>query len=71
MKAKMESYGMKYPIFYRNDRDLRTLVDIVKTKYNIDPHKECQVENTEKHNAMHDVEHQIRVATYCWNKLMK
>lgn len=71
MKAKMESYGMKYPIFYRNDRDLRTLVDIVKTKYNVDPHKECQVENTEKHNAMHDVEHQIRVATYCWNKLMK
>lgn len=69
IKAKMESYNLKYPIFYRNDRDLRTLVDIVTTKYGIDVNKECQVENTEKHNAMHDVEHQIRVATLCWNKL--
>ena len=71
IKAKMESYNLKYPIFYRNDRDLRTLVDIVTTKYGIDVNKECQVENTEKHNAMHDVEHQIRVATLCWDKLMK
>ena len=70
IKEKMEMYGMNYPIFYRNDRDLRTIVDIVTTKYNIDPHKEVQVENTEYHNAMCDVEHQIRVATFCWNKLI-
>lgn len=70
IKEKMDAIGLNYPIFYRNDRDLRTLVELVKVKYDIDPHEHCKVESTEKHNAMSDVEHQIRVATFCWNKLM-
>jgi len=70
VKEKMASYGLQYPIFYRNDRDLRTLVEMASIKYDIDPHNACKVENPEKHNAMFDVEHQIRVATYCWHLLM-
>ena len=70
IKEKFEAFGLQYPIFYRNDRDLRTIVDIVNSKYNIDIRKECEVEGERKHDAMNYVVYHIRVATRGWNMLM-
>lgn len=61
--------GDAYPIFYRNDRDMRTLVDMYTTKFGISPWDVIKVENT--HDALEDCENQILIVTHCWKELMK
>lgn len=67
VKAKFEKYGMEYPIFYRKDRDLRTILDVVESKFGIDPKAECLDPSKPAHDAMNDVEYQIKIAYYYWN----
>jgi len=76
IKYQLEALGLEYPIFFRNDRDLRTLVDLAATKKNMTP-KQLQAEFENgfisplvKHNALDDVKYQITVAIACRNILL-
>lgn len=74
IQYQMESLGLKYPIFYRNDRDLRTLIELTSIKLGI-----SEKELIEKfsnglvvtHNALDDVTLQINLAVNCFNELIK
>lgn len=66
IKQQLLAQGLDYPIFYRNDRDMRTLVDLYCAKTNTSL-KELLEHFKDKsltvHNAMDDVKFQIRVVT--------
>lgn len=59
----------KYPIFFRNDRDLRTLVELATFKSGL-TEKELKDsvanENEVKHDALDDIKFQIRLAHKCY-----
>lgn len=73
IRAHMEKYGIKYPIFYRNDRDLRTLLELASLKSGV-PEKDLrnsfQLENTTAHDAYDDVRNQINIAHNCYKIIM-
>ena len=63
-----------YPIYYRNDRDIRTLVESAmlktgKTRDEIyDPLKK---EDETLHDALDDCRFEVRLINYCYNALLK
>lgn len=63
-----------YPIEYKNDRDLRTLVDLACTKLGI---TEKELKNKyydpslEPHDAFNDVVNQVNLAVNCYKELTK
>ena len=78
IKAHMKSCGLKYPIFYRNDRDMRTLIELAVKKLNDDnirTEKDFRDKYFDKskyveHNAVDDVRFQIGVVCKAYNILM-
>jgi hypothetical protein len=74
IKTKYESLGMNsYPIYYRNDRDLRTLLELasIKSGKSQEEIKEETADKDEvKHNAIDDVYYQIRIACYSYELIM-
>jgi hypothetical protein len=66
--------GLDYPIFFRNDRDVRTIVDLAGKKLGI-TEKELKErfndENLVKHDAFDDVKYQINLVVSCYNLLTK
>jgi hypothetical protein len=66
--------GLEYPIFFRNDRDVRTIVDLAGKKLGI-TEKELKErfndENLVKHDAFDDVKYQISLVVSCYNLLTK
>ena len=74
IKEKMDFYNIEYPIFYRNDRDLRTIIDLVATKLGITEKEIKEKFNDEfltKHNGLDDCKHQVKLLVYCWSLLTK
>jgi hypothetical protein len=74
IKTQMSKYGIKYPIFYRNDRDVRTLLELasMKSGYTENEIKDMVRDDKEvKHDALDDCRFQIRVACRCWEILMR
>lgn len=75
IKDKCTQYGIQYPIFYRNDRDVRTLVDLAAQKLGFDSPKPIfetlTYDNRVKHNALDDVLCQIKTVSICWNILLE
>jgi len=71
--TQMSMIGIKYPIFYRNDRDVRTIVDLacMKLNTNIENFKKLIPIVGEKHNALDDCIYQIKLVNYCYDELMK
>lgn len=73
IQHQLESIGLDYPIFYRNDRDVRTLIELAATKLNITD-QELQDMYTDSnliaHDAFDDVKHQINVAVNCYKILL-
>lgn len=66
--------GLNYPIFFRNDRDVRTLVDLAGKKLGITEKELKEKFNDEtlvKHDAFDDVKYQINLAVSCYNLLSK
>lgn len=63
-----------YPIEYKNDRDLRTLVDLACTKLGI-TEKELKNkyydQSLEPHDAFNDVVNQVNLAVNCYKELTK
>ena len=74
IQTQLESNGMSYPICYRNDRDMRTLVDLAIQKLKLNSQKELldlyNEPNLIAHDAFDDVKQQINVACKCYNLLI-
>lgn len=73
LQHQMQELGLKYPIFYRNDRDVRTLLELASFKANT-TEKEIRDslidDSLVAHNAFDDVIYQIRLAHQCYSILM-
>ena len=70
IQHQMESLGLNYPIYYRNDRDVRTLLEIasLKTGASEEDIKDKYMDKTlVAHNALHDVKNQIALCIGCYN----
>lgn len=68
-----KSLGISYPIHYKNDRDLRTLLELASYKLSISEEEirdRCRDDSLVKHYALDDVRFQVRVAHFCYNALM-
>lgn len=70
IQHQMESLGLNYPIYYRNDRDVRTLLEIASLKTGASE-KDIKDKYMDKtlvaHNALHDVKNQIALCIGCYN----
>ena len=73
IEYQMKKIGLDYPIFYRNDRDLRTIVDLTAKKLNVSTSelKDSIEFSGEEHNAIDDVEYQIKLLMFCYATLLK
>lgn len=74
IRHKFENYGWKYPIFYRNDRDVRTIFELAQIKTG-ETAKEMygRIYDKERmaHDAMNDVKNQIALVSECYRILTK
>ena len=74
IQHQFESQGLKYPIFYRNDRDVRTIVDLAGAKLGL-TEKELKDKfkdsNLVHHNALDDVKYQIGLVVGCYKALIE
>ena len=74
VKTKMEELGLPFPISYKNERDVRTLIDLVCTKNNISEKEYKKLFNSEDlvaHNGLDDCKYQIKYVVYAYNSLIK
>ena len=73
VRDKLTHFGMKYPIYYRNDRDVRTILELASMKSGMSE-KELRdkfiIEGMEAHNAMDDVRYQVNYVHNCYKILM-
>ena len=69
ISEKMKSYDMEYPIYYRNDRDMRTIVELaaVKTGITVNEFLNEHKLTIRAHDAYNDVCSQIKICSEAWN----
>lgn len=77
LQQKMEEFGLRYPIYYQNDRDVRTILDLASTVSGL-TQKEIKEsvakesgDRERAHDAIYDVRWQIRLVNYCYELLTK
>lgn len=73
IQHQMNAIGLKYPIYYRNDRDVRTIVELASKKLKISESKlkeKFDDKSLIKHNALDDVKYQINLVVGCYNTLI-
>lgn len=72
IQHQFENSGLEYPIHYKRDRDVRTIVDLTCVKLGI-TEKELRDKyydkNLEVHNAFNDVINQINLVVNCYREL--
>ncbi len=72
IQTQLENLGAGYPIFYKNDRDVRTIVELASMKSGISE-KELKDQYNDgllvAHNALDDVKYQIKLAVGCYSIL--
>lgn len=64
--------GLEYPIHFRNDRDLRTLLELASMKTGMSENEirsKFNDSSLRAHDAMDDVTYQINLTVYCFNVL--
>lgn len=75
IQSKMKQYDIEYPIFYRNDRDMRTIVELAALKSGVQTEKEFRdmnrCEGLIAHDGLDDVKAQIYVLSKAWNIILK
>lgn len=73
IQYQFENLGLYYPIYYKNDRDVRTIVELASKKLGISE-KELKekftYENLVHHNAFDDVKFQINLVVNCYEILI-
>lgn len=63
-----------YPIFYKNDRDVRTILELASHLTGLSESeikKSVEDENEVEHDALDDTRYQIRLVHKCYNLLMR
>lgn len=73
IQHQFELIGLEYPIYYRNDRDVRTIVDLASQKLGISENelKEKYKDKTlVEHDAINDVVNQINLVVNCYRELI-
>lgn len=74
IKHQMEEVGLDYPIFFRNDRDVRTIVELASQKLNISEKElkgKFENEKYHAHDAIDDVMYQIDLVRGCYDIIMR
>lgn len=74
IEHQLGKLGLEYPIYYRNDRDVRTIVDLAGRKLGIseqDLKERFKDYTLVEHNALDDVKYQIKLVVGCYNKLIE
>lgn len=72
IRHQLEFIGLDYPIFFRNDRDVRTLVDLASVKLDLSAsllRDECYNDELKAHDAFNDVINQINLVVNCYREL--
>lgn len=69
---KFEQYGRKYPIHFRNERDVRTIVALAASKTGVtdSEYKKSLWDGTQAHDAINDVNNQITLVKEAYNCLV-
>jgi hypothetical protein len=73
IQSKMKQYDLDYPIFYRNDRDMRTLVELYCEKFKVNSKEFIKSFNNGEHtlhNALDDCKLQAKIISFCFNSLI-
>lgn len=73
IQQSMASNGITYPIFYRNDRDMRTIIELAAKKKGMtskDYLAQFDDDSLKKHDALDDVKFQIKAVTSAWAELI-
>ncbi|UUG68126.1 exonuclease-like protein [Bacillus phage PK-3] len=73
IQHQMELNGYKYPIFYKNDRDVRTIVDLASAKLGLSEKElkdRFKDDSLVEHNALDDVKYQINLVVGCYKTLI-
>lgn len=75
LQHQMQNNGLEYPIFYRNDRDMRTLVELASYKIGMQSEKEFRNEyknpDLVEHDAFDDAMQQVEIIVKAHNILME
>lgn len=74
IQHQFESIGLEYPIYYKNDRDVRTIVELASQKLGITEAelKEKYLDDSlVEHDAIDDCMYQISLVVGCYNELIK
>lgn len=74
IQHQLESIGYEYPIYYRNDRDVRTIVDLASAKLGVtekELKERFEDDSLVAHNAFDDVKYQINLVVGCYKELIK
>lgn len=72
--AKCKQYNIIYPVFYRNDMDMRTLIEVAAMKMGFDDQKayrDAMKFEGIAHDANCDVDNQIKHVCRAYNDLIK
>ncbi|MCM3109899.1 3'-5' exonuclease [Lederbergia lenta] len=73
IEEQLISLGVDYPIYYKNDRDVRTIVDLAGKKLEITEQELKEYfkdESLTEHDALDDVKYQIKLVAGCYNALI-
>lgn len=73
IQHQLEDNGLDYPIFYKNDRDVRTIVDLASKKLGItedELKKRFNDDSLVEHDAFDDVKYQIKLVQGCYQVLV-
>lgn len=78
IQAQMENIGLNYPIHYKNDRDVRTILELTAMKTKLSEkhikeviNKKIKDKNLTHHNALDDCYWQVELVSSCYNELME
>lgn len=73
IQAQMAKHNLQYPIFYKNDRDMRTILELASLKSGLSESyikNLCKRDELHEHNALDDCLFQIDVIRKCYNIIM-
>lgn len=71
IKYQMEAIGLYYPVHYKNDRDVRTILELASAKSGVSEReiKDKLGNGVNDHNAINDVLYQINYVSECYRYL--
>lgn len=72
IQTQLQKINLDYPIHYKNDRDVRTILELAafKTGKSEQEIKALYANGKDEHDALNDVEYQIDLTVDCYKLLM-